>query len=417
VPGYELTDTAEGTERTRSCYDITVIQQSVERPSAIPAVRCTPIKPKQDRFHVPIDSIASVTAIGGQPTDILLSYEQTAQEEARFLCRLARDNPRAVDVASLVSLLEDDSDEPRIEALRALAIVAKASTRECTAALPILESLLESGELSTPAPALATIATIAGDYPGEVAPLVDAITPYLGSEEDVERVEAARCMMEVAEEEPPDVVDAVPMLATIVEDQEAGQEYAVYTLTCLSREFPEAITPVAGALSHAVTNEDLDDGIRLNATAALGRVVGEYPDIAVTIVDDVADLFDATNQKLRNNAIGLVGDVAQVHTDVVEPHVDAIAVLLTSDDTYARINASGCLSRVAEDFPDSVSQYVDQFIELLTDDHPVVRKNACGALGHLGAEEAEMELVERASQDENEAVRERAEWALHRIQR
>lgn len=417
VPGYELTDTAEGTERTRSCYDVTVIRRSVERPSAIPAVRCTPIEPKQDRFHVPIDSIASVTAIGGQPTDVLLSYEGTAEEEARFLHRLSTDNPRAVDVSSLVSLLGGDSDETRVEALRALAIVAKVSTRECVAALPVLESLLESGELSTPAPALATVGTIAGGYPDEVAPLVDAIVPYLGSDEDVERVEAARCVMEVAEEDPTDAVDAVPALATLVEDGGPGQEYAVYTLTCLSREYPEAIKPVAGDLSRAVTNEDLDDGVRLNATAALGRVVGEYPAVAVSIVDDVVDLFGASDGKLRNNAIGLVGDVAQVHSDVVEPHTDAVADLLTSEDDYARINASGCLARVAEEYPDSVGPYVDRFVELLTDDRSVVRKNACGALGHLGAEEAEMELVERAGRDESEAVRERAEWALHRIQR
>jgi len=88
----------------------------------------------------------------------------------------------------------------------------------------------------------------------------------------------------------------------------------------------------------------------LNATAGLGRIVGEYPSIAVEIVDDVATLFDADNPKLRNNAIGLIGDVAIVHTDVVEPYTEEITALLTVEDTYTRINASGALSRVAEDF-------------------------------------------------------------------
>jgi len=93
--------------------------------------------------------------------------------------------------------------------------------------------------------------------------------------------------------------------------------------------YPEEVKPVAETLGEVTLRDSLSDSVRLNATAGLGRIVGEYPSIAVEIVDDVATLFDADNPKLRNNAIGLIGDVAIVHTDVVEPYTEEITALLT----------------------------------------------------------------------------------------
>jgi len=137
----------------------------------------------------------------------------------------------------------------------------------------------------------------------------------------------------------------------------------VYALSRITREYPEEVKPVAETLGEVTLRDSLSDSVRLNATAGLGRIVGEYPSIAVEIVDDVATLFDADNPKLRNNAIGLIGDVAIVHTDVVEPYTEEITALLTVEDTYTRINASGALSRVAEDFPDSVEHVTPTFVE------------------------------------------------------
>ncbi|MFC7233428.1 HEAT repeat domain-containing protein [Saliphagus sp. GCM10025308] len=230
------------------------------------------------------------------------------------------------------------------------------------------------------------------------------------------RREATRCIAAIADESPDDVVGAVPALATIVEDRADGYQYAVYALSGITCTYPEAVKPVAETLGTIILDDALCDGVRLSASAALGRIAGVYPSVGVDIVDDVATLFDAANPKLRNNAIGLVGDVAIIHTDVVEPHTETIATLLTVDDTYTRINASGALSRVAEDFPDSVDHLTPTFLELLSDESPLVRENACWGLGYLSARDAVSTLEERAHDDENADVRERASWALAQIE-
>jgi len=65
----------------------------------------------------------------------------------------------------------------------------------------------------------------------------------------------------------------------------------------ITREYPEEVKPVAETLGEVTLRDSLSDSVRLNATAGLGRIVGEYPSIAVEIVDDVATLFDADNPK------------------------------------------------------------------------------------------------------------------------
>jgi HEAT repeat protein len=264
--------------------------------------------------------------------------------------------------------------------------------------------------------ALATLSAIAKENPAEIAPATDDIIPYLDSNRVSARREDAVCLAAIAAESPNDAVDAVPGLATIVEDSADGQQSAIYALERIAREFPEAVTPVAEPLGAVIVDESLSDNTRMSATAALGRAVNEFPSLAVDIIDDVARLFEADNYKLRNNAIALTFEVAAIHTDVVEPYVDDIVALVTVDDAYTRTNASGTLARVAEDFPDSVEHVTPTVIDLLTDDDPTVRENACWILGYLRATEAQPPLETRIDDDTNQDVRTRAAWALSQIE-
>lgn len=59
----------------------------------------------------------------------------------------------------------------------------------------------------------------------------DDIIPYLDSNRVSARREAAVCLASIAAESPSDAVDAVPGLATIVEDNAGGQQSAVYALS------------------------------------------------------------------------------------------------------------------------------------------------------------------------------------------
>jgi len=414
--GFEITYVDDGTERTQLCHSVSLHAVTLERPSAAPALQCTPLAPDSDQFTVRVDAI-ELLFCGRAPPNLYTASAETPAEEATGLRRLADANPEAVRISSILALLDrEDVDLFREkDAVQALRRVAAVCPEDCTPAIPLLRSLLARDELPARADVLATLRAIGDADPGAIAPLTDELVPYLQSNIVSVRREATRCIAAIAEEDPDDAVDAVPALATIVEDDADGLQYAVYALSRITREYPEEVKPVAETLGEVTLRDSLSDSVRLNATAGLGRIVGEYPSIAVEIVDDVATLFDADNPKLRNNAIGLIGDVAIVHTDVVEPYTEEITALLTVEDTYTRINASGALSRVAEDFPDSVEHVTPTFVELLSDENPLVRENACWALGHLCARDATSALEDRAHDDDNADVRTRASWALAQI--
>jgi hypothetical protein len=416
APGFEITYTDGGTERTQLCHTVSMHAVTLERPSAAPAVQCTPVAPNCDQFTVPFDAIEMLSMVE-PPPDLYTAGAETPAEEATGLRRLADAKPEAVRLSSLLALLdrEDDDSFRDEEAVKALRRVAMERPEDCTPAIPILRSLLGRDEVLARADVVATLRAIGETDPDAIAHLAEDFVPYLDSDVITVRREATRCIAAIAAEYPGDAVDAVPALATIIADEADALKYAVYALSRITREYPDAVKPVADTLGDVILDDSLADGIRLNASAGLGRIVSEYPSIAVEIVDDVASLFDADNPKLRNNAIGLIGDVATVHTDVVEPYTEEITALLTVDDTYTRINASAALSRVAEDFPDSVEHVTPTFIELLSDENEIVRENACWALGYLCARDATSALENRVDNDDNPDVRTRASWALAQI--
>lgn len=264
-----------------------------------------------------------------------------------------------------------------------------------------------------PVAAIAAMADIAADRPGDITPYLDDVIPLLSVDDEQVRDAAARGVSNVASTDPDGVVDAVPELTALLEAR-AAVAYATYALSQVAEEHPSAVKPAAPALSALLDDTSVSDTARLSATAALGRVVSEFPAILADSVAAVAALLDSENPKLRNNAVGLLGDIAQVHTDLVHPYVDRIAALFPTEDDYIRVNATCALARVADDFPNPVAAYTALFIRLLGDDHELVRENACWALGHLATPDAAPALAD-TRHDPDPDVSVRAQWALAQI--
>lgn len=416
---FELTyiDAEGGPEHTRLLRDVSIRQRSLDRPAAAPAIECVPLTATADPFTIRVDAIEMLSVV-----DLSLVASQadpdTLAEQASLLRLLAGLNPDVVEVSHVLTLLDREGEEtvPRQDALQALRRIAETRPQACTPAIPILRSLLTDDALTSPAPALASLRAIGDTDPAAIAPLADHIRPYLHASDDASQREATRCIAAIADADPADAVDAVPGLAAVLADEGAGQSHAVYALSCLSREYPEALKPVTEELRAVITDDARSDSERLNATAALGRLVGEHPSEGVELVAALVELLDADHHKLRNNAIALIGDVAKIHTDVVAPHVDAITPLLTVEDTYTRINTSAAVSRVAEDFPDEVEQVAPTLRELLDDEHPIVRENACWGLGYLQDATATEKLETLSRTDDDDDVRTRAQWALTQME-
>lgn len=419
-PGFELTHEADEGERRVRLLDVSMVQRTLERPAAAPTIECLPAEVDPEPFTVRVDNVVLLET-AALPEHYDVDAADSPEERAAVLARLARVDPDQVRVATVLGLLDRENPKPRADALRALRHVAEIRPADCAPAVPIVRDLLADDELDDPTDALATLGHVAADSPADVAPVVDVVGPSLEAERAVVRTKAARCASEVAAEAPGDLLDLVPLLATCVSDASSGATpYAVYALNRIAAGFPAELKPVAGELSALVVDDEADDSVRLNATAALGRVVGEYPSLGLAIVGDLVELFDADSPKLRNNAVGLVGDVAKVHTDAVEPHVEEIRPLLAVEDTYTRVNASAALSRVARDFPDSLEAATGEFLECLVDESDLVRLNACWGLGHLArgdalglpASRVGAALEERSTADDESDVRLRAQWAL-----
>lgn len=415
VAGFAVRFSKHGTDRSVVLQDAAIVERTVERPSAAPALRCTPVDPSAEAFNVRVEAIRTIS-VCVPPPDAYTEPAETPAERAVGLRRLASVDPDAVDVPALVGILESDEPAARRDALRALRQLATERPEDCTSAIPAIRSDVAGSDRHRRANALATLRGIGDEMPSAIAPLVEDIRPALGATDSTVRREGVRCIAAIAEKYPGDVKATVPALAAILEDKTPGRNHAVYTLSRISTEDPDAVRAVTDQLGEAIRDRTLPTTTRLNATAALGRLVGEDPSVGLEVVGPVATLVDDDHTKLRNNAIALLGDVATVHTDVVEPHAPAIAEGLTVDDTYTRVNASAALSRIASDFPDAVSPHLETFESLLTDDEPQVRENACWALGYLRAGAATDALTDRARRDENADVRKTASWALDRIE-
>ncbi|WP_254830350.1 HEAT repeat domain-containing protein [Haloglomus salinum] len=412
APGFELAYTEDGTERSVLCRNLSLDQRTLDRPAAAPVLRCHPAAPDRERFDVLVRDIEAVHVVD-PPTEAYLPATDDPVEQATAFADLAADNPFAVDVSRVLALLDREDETPQAAALAALRHTAAARPAECTPALPILRSLLEGG-CAEPGHALSAVASIGEADAADIAPLSDAVTEYLTGTDDAVRKQAASCIVPIAEADPDDVVDAVPSLATLLEDRVATH-HAAHALSLLAAESPWAVEPAAPALGEVLADESLSPGARLSATAALGRVANENPTVALGLVDEVAALLESEHPKLRNNATGLLWEVSRLHADHIEPHVDTVAGLLSAEDDFTRVNGSAAMARVAEDLPDRAREHLDRLRPLLADEHRLVRVNACWALGHLEDEASLEALRDLAVEDDDEQVRKRAQWAVAEI--
>jgi hypothetical protein len=415
TPAFEITYLDDAAEHTRLCWDIEPLLGSYDWAVA-PQLRCTPLDPAAESFSVEAESVERLSVVRPSP-DQFLAPAETQAEEALALARLADVNPEVVPVSAILSLL-DQPDEDAVrdrDALTALQRVAATRPDECLPAIPILKSILAHDPEHGTAAALTTLGHIGEEDAADIGALADSIAPYLDAEDETIRREAAHCIAVIAADYPEDVADTHMELVEIVREGDDALGHAVDALVGISEESPLALEPAVLRLGEVLRDSSVATRVRMQATIAFRNLATVKPALGMDVMDDVAAVFDAEDYRLRNNALALTFDIAEYHTDVVIPYVDDIAEFLTADDAYTRTNASGTLACVAGDFPDAVAHLVPTLIDCLEDDDHRVRENACWALGHLKASEAASTLEDRLQDEPNEAVRNRAAWALSEI--
>lgn len=415
-----------------------VFTTSVERIPPSPKTGARPpfftVTTNDGNHSVEADHIERITAYETPLTRREYDVAGSGAEDCELANRVrqaAIQAPAVVNVAHPLELLRSDDPTTHSHALSALSVLCRERPADCVLAIPSLVTVLESGTTARPATALGCLATIADDHPREVAPWADRLCDFVTATDERTQRAALRLLSNVAAADAAACIDALPSLEAVVEgdggDGDGGdggevdddrRERAVYVVQRVAQEAPTAVEPLVPALVDAL--DDTDDGsVVANATIALGTVSKQYPGVALDAVEPAVRWLDADERVVRNNAIGMLADVALHNAHAIVPHVDHVRSLVDDEDDYARINATGVLARLAKTAPDTVDD-VDRFLDALADDQHLVRVNACWALGELGVLAADPDRVrdrlrEVEANDENEAVRRRAAWALDQL--
>jgi len=409
---FELTHRTDGKKRTHLVTHFEPNRPSMMPLKGPPAFWFETVG-NDERFSVRLPDIESVHPV---------PYERLADpfSGAAFAAvrSLLEEDAEAVDGETLREMLSDSVSNParvdQREALRLAMSALQHREAECELAIEAVFELLADEPDPFDQKALRYVWKATKDQPLLLEEYVSELAQHT-SQESRCQADATRCLMEIAEADPGCVLDAIPALETAVTaDVEIIQSYAVYALSTVAEEYPEEVFPAVPALITGLESED--ETIQTNALAALGKIASNYPDAAEPIVDEVVELLDAEAKRVRNNAVGLLGDLAQKHPEIVVEHAGQIAARLGDNNIQARVNASIALLQAGEEDPDAIRAQRSLLRRALADPSPEVRANACSLIGSAEVQVPIEDLEELRANDLDETVRDRAGWAITRLE-
>lgn len=318
------------------------------------------------------------------------------------------------DADELVELVRTDEHKTRRLALFALTRLAESDPTDALAAVPQVTAELADEDPAVGAEALAVLSSVAPEYPEEVTPAAAAVVAYLSVETPAElRSDAVTVVAAIADASPGAVVDAVPRLAALLQEDIAVDGTLLSAIYRIAGAYPDAVVPVVPQLVESLDASETSR--RIGAFGVLGMIAKEHPHAAAESIPAAIRSLDATDPKVRANAAGLLADLADEYPERVLPAVSRVIELLDDADQHARYNATSILARVAEPHPAAVEVAIDPLVHALDDEFAYTRSNACWALGYLDAEAALDRLREIERDDPDEEVRRAASVAVEAI--
>ena len=377
-----------------------------------PQVSALTAEPAPRRVVVSIDAVETI-AVTPQPTVAAPDPGATPEQLDRY-GQLAAVAPGSIDSNGLEPLLRTTDPQARATAVKLFESVLAATATSGLTAISSLVDCLDAGRVST-LYALRSLAHIAELYPDIVAEEIDPVVDTVTADSRLVAAAATRLLLYVAEHNPEAVLDAVPAFGSLLTPTPTrARRQALATVGLLAKPHPGAVRPLVPQLCSLLDTDDTT--YRISSTAALGRVTAAYPAAATPAVPTLVAQLDADHPELRANAVGVLGDIAREFPTDIAPYTDELAVRLTDDDPTVRSNTAGAFARIASVKPRRVEPFTDTLIELLDDEWTRSRVHACWALGRCGATAAADALAECRHTDSEESVRQRAAWALERIE-
>lgn len=264
---------------------------------------------------------------------------------------------------------------------------------------------------------LSCLAALADDRPDAVASVAGEVGARLSLSDDRGlNAPATDCLAEIADADPAPLIDLVPMLAALLDDDAEGvRRGATYVLSRIASAYPDAVRPAVPSLADATTD---DGGRAVNALSALASVADWCGTLPADARDDVAELARHGRGPVRANAVAVLANVARHRPADVEQHAEVLLAAVEEGEPGPRTNAAAGIAAIAREHPAAVSAAVPALVELLEADDPRARRNACRALGRLAsagdpAAASALDAVSAlADADADPDVRRLASWAV-----
>ncbi len=311
------------------------------------------------------------------------------------------------------ALGDDESKKSRIALVRIKRIVEQ-DPEACYSELNTLIDKLQNADIAVKAEITSILTHVAAADPEQLLPFVDTISGFLSPETRPEIVaDIVDILNEVVETNPKPVIDTLPQLDVLLEDNADYDRQILSIVVQIAKEYPDAVTPIVPTLIENVRDTDGDNHV--GSLAALGYISKSYPNVAEDVIPPVSELVDAEQVRVQANALGLLADLATEYPHELEEIVPRAIELLDSSDEKVRYNCTSVISRVARHDPGITTPAIEPLIEALDADRAETRENACWALGYMKASSSIVALKDCAENDPNERVQEVASGSIQAI--
>ncbi|TKX73897.1 hypothetical protein EXE46_12010 [Halorubrum sp. GN11_10-6_MGM] len=226
---------------------------------------------------------------------------------------------------------------------------------------------------------------------------------------------------ETASTDPDAVVDRVPDVVALLDDDDAAvRNDAVTVLSRVSKTRADAVLDALPALLERLSTDDRPV-IRHNSALAISRIVASHPEacrdaiepLVRGIADDDGDVREKCRTALDNFGPDAEDGIRGAAERAVEDAVDRTA----AETSTERNEATVALARLATRFPDEVAAHAESLRPRLDDEDNVVRYHAAMTLKRVAARRPALlsgvvePLADRLD-DPDEDVRELASAAL-----
>ena len=323
------------------------------------------------------------------------------------------DDPTPDSLDEVCETVESETGKQRRIALAHLAAIARQHPGEATDAVPTAVAQLDDTPPAVQGEAVGVLKQVADTDPAAVEPAVSPVTGLLTPDtEPMLTAEALEFVAVLAGTNPEAVLDTVPRLADLLGAEGIDPKPITNALARIAETSPDELLTVVPKLESFLEDESPDVGV----LAALGRVARSYPGVAKETIPTTVSLIDADDSRLRANATALLTDLAEEYPGELRSVVPQATERLADDDAKVRHNVTSLLARVADEHPAAVEPATDALVARLDDSLAGTRVNACWALNYLEADRTVSELEELAANDPDGDVRRTARIAVDALE-